>query len=237
VGQINCVNSLAAIKKLVFDEKKYTMVELVDALKNNWEGKEEMRLMFASCPHWGNDEEYVDEIGRDFMLRNTQLVHTFKNIWGEEHAEDGTGASSYYQWSGLCGATPDGRKDRDLFHDGTVSPVLGTDLKGPTAVLKSVSKADHVHTFTHLFNQRFLPQMLEGENREAFVSYLRSFVDLGIHHVQFNIVDNKVLLDAQKHPEKHQDLTVRVAGFSAYFVELIKPVQDQIIARTQHSVL
>ncbi len=235
VGQINCVNSLAAMKKLVFDEKKYTMAELVEALKYNWEGKEDMRLEFAKCPHWGNDDEYVDEIGRDFMLRNTEVVHSFKNIWGYEHAEDGTGASSYYQWSGLSGATPDGRKDRGLFHDGTVSPVIGTDLKGPTAVLKSVSKADHAHTLTHLFNQRFLPQFLEGENREAFASYLRSFVDLGIHHVQFNIVDNRVLLDAQKHPEKHIDLVVRVAGFSAYFVELIKPVQDQIIARTQHA--
>ncbi|MFC1989058.1 pyruvate formate lyase family protein, partial [Chloroflexota bacterium] len=146
VGQINCVNSLTAMKKLIFDDKKYTMAEMVDALKNNWEGKEEMRLEFASAPHWGNDDEYVDEIGRDFMRRNTELVHSFKNIWGYEHAEDGTGASSYYQWSGLAGATPDGRKDREIFHDGTVSPSLGTDKKGPTAVLKSVARADHAHT-------------------------------------------------------------------------------------------
>ncbi|MFC1954180.1 pyruvate formate lyase family protein, partial [Chloroflexota bacterium] len=234
IGQVTCINSLAAIKKLVFDDKKYTMAEMVDALKNNWEGKEEMRLEFASAPHWGNDDEYVDEIGRDFMLKNTELVHSFKNIWGYEHAEDGTGASGYYKWSGLAGATPDGRKDRDLFHDGTVSPSIGTDKKGPTAVLKSVAKADHVNTFTHLLNQRFVPQFLEGENREAFVSYLKSFVDLGIHHVQFNIVDNKVLRDAQKNPDKYSDLVVRVAGFSAYFTDLEKPVQNQIIERTQH---
>ncbi|MFC1966205.1 glycyl radical protein [Chloroflexota bacterium] len=237
VGQVTCINSLAAMKKLVFDDKKYTMAEIADTLKNNWEGKEEMRLEFASAPHWGNDDEYVDEIGKDFMRRNTELVHSFKNIWGYEHAEDGTGGSSYYSWSGLAGATPDGRKDRGLFSDGTVSPYIGTDKKGPTAVLKSVAQADHVHTFTHLFNQRFVPQFLEGENREAFVSYLRSFVDLGIHHVQFNIVDNKVLRDAQKHPEKYSDLVVRVAGFSAYFIDLVKPVQDQIIERTQHVAL
>ncbi|MFC1864959.1 glycine radical domain-containing protein, partial [Chloroflexota bacterium] len=121
--------------------------------------------------------------------------------------------------------------------DGTVSPAVGTDLKGPTAILKSVAKADHAHTYTHLLNQRFLPQFLEGENREAFVSYLRSFIELGIHHIQFNIIDNKVLLDAQQHPEKHVDLVVRVAGFSAYFVALEKPVQNQIIARTQHTAL
>ncbi|MFC1966343.1 glycine radical domain-containing protein [Chloroflexota bacterium] len=193
-----------------------------------------MRLEFASAPHWDNDGEYVDEMGRDFMQRNTELVHSFKNIWGYEHAKDGTGGSSYYQWSGLTGATPDGRKDRGLFNDGTCSPSIGTDKKGPTAVLKSVAQADRAHTFTHLFNQRFIPQFLEGENREAFVSYLKSYVDLGIHHVQFNIVDNKVLLEAQKHPEKYSDLVVRVAGYSAYFVDLLKPVQGQIIARTQH---
>ncbi len=237
VGQVTCTNSLAAMKKLVFDEKKVTMAELVEALKNNWEGKEELRQMFMNAPHWGNDDDYVDQIGRDFMQRNTELVHSFKNIWGYEHAEDGTGASAYFRWSGLSGATPDGRKDRELFGDGTVSPVIGTDLRGPTAVLKSVSKVDHAHTFTHLFNQRFLPQFLEGENREAFVSYLRSFVDLGIHHVQFNIVDNETLLDAQKHPEKYADLVVRVAGYSAYFIDLAKPIQDQIIARTQHTAL
>ncbi|MFC1940549.1 pyruvate formate lyase family protein [Chloroflexota bacterium] len=234
VGQINCINSLAAIKKLVLDDRKYTMAELADALKNNWEGREEMRLEFANAPHWGNDEEYVDEVGREFFRRNTELVHSFRNIWGYEHSEDGTGGSSYYSWSGLTGATPDGRKDRDLFHDGTVSPSIGTDEKGPTAVLKSVARADHARTFTHLLNQRFIPQFLDGENKEAFVSYLRSFVDLGIHHIQFNIVDNKVLLDAQKNPDKYPDLVVRVAGYSAYFVDLIKDVQDQIIERTQH---
>ncbi|MFC1864326.1 pyruvate formate lyase family protein [Chloroflexota bacterium] len=234
MGQINCINSLAAIKKLVFDEKKYTMAELVEALQNNWEGKEEMRQDFANCPHWGNDDDYVDAIGRNFYRRNTELVHSFKNIWGFEHAEDGTAGASFYQWSGLTGAAPDGRKDRDLFADGTISPAIGTDLKGPTAVLKSVAKADHAHTFSHLLNQRFLPQFLEGENKEAFISYLRSFVDLKIHHVQFNIVDNKLLLDAQEHPEEHVDLVVRVAGFSAYFVGLPKPVQDQIISRTVH---
>ncbi len=235
VGQITCVNSLAAMKKLVFDEKKVTMAELTEALKNNWEGKEELRQMFLQAAKFGNDNAYVDEIARDFMQRNTEVVHSFKNIWGYEHAEDGTGGSAYYGWSGLTGATPDGRKDRDLFNDGTVSPSIGSDKKGPTAVLKSVAAIDHPHTFTHLFNQRFLPQFLEGDNREAFVSYLRTFVDLGIHHIQFNIVDNEVLLDAQKHPEEHSDLVVRVAGYSAYFVDLKKEIQNQIIGRTRQA--
>ncbi len=236
VGQITCVNSLAAMKKLVFEEKRVTMAELVEALNNNWEGKEELRRTFMNAPHFGNDDEYVDLIARDFMQRNTEVVHSFKNIWGYEHAEDGTGAAGYFRWSGLTGATPDGRKDRGLFNDGTVSPVIGTDKKGPTAVLKSVGKIDHVHTFTHLFNQRFFPQYLEGENREAFVAYLRTFVDLKIHHIQFNIVDNKVLQEAQEHPAEHSDLVVRVAGYSAYFIDLASPIQDQIIARTVHAI-
>ncbi|MDY7019295.1 MAG: pyruvate formate lyase family protein, partial [Chloroflexota bacterium] len=236
VGQVTCVNSLAAIKKLVFDDKKVTMAELVEALKNNWEGKEELRQMFLRAPEFGNDDPYVDEIARDFTLRNAQVVHSFKNIWGYEYAEDGTGGASYYGWSGLTGATPDGRKDRDLFSDGTVSPAIGSDKKGPTGVLKSVGAIDHTHTLTHLFNQRFLPQFLEGDNREAFVSYLRSFIDLGIHHVQFNIVDNETLLDARKHPEKHGDLVVRVAGYSAYFIDLKEEIQDQIMERTQQTL-
>jgi formate C-acetyltransferase len=234
VGQITVVNSLVAMKKLVFDEKKVTMAELVDALQNNWEGKEELRQMFLNAPKFGNDEEEVDEIARDFMQRNTEAVHSFKNIWGYEHSEDGTGASSYYNWSGRTGATPDGRKDRDLFNDGTISPIVGTDKKGPTAILKSVAKVDHTKTLTHLLNQRFMPEFLEGENRATFVSYLKAFVDLGIHHIQFNIVDDKVLRAAQEKPEDYGDLVVRVAGYSAYFVDLIKPLQDQIIGRTKH---
>jgi formate C-acetyltransferase len=147
--------------------------------------------------------------------------------------EDGTGGSTYFAYSGLTGATPDGRKDRDLFNDGTVSPYAGTDKKGPTAVLNSVSKIDHVRTFTHLLNQKFLPQYLGGDNRETFVAYLRTWVDLGIHHIQFNVIDRQVLLDAQQNPEKYTDLIVRVAGFSAYFVDLEKELQNQIIARTE----
>ncbi|MCH8864537.1 MAG: type II toxin-antitoxin system HicB family antitoxin, partial [Chloroflexi bacterium] len=95
LGQVTCINALAAMKKLVFDEKKVTMTELVEALENNWEGKEDLRVMFLNGPHWGNDDEYVDEIGRDFMRSNTEMVHSFKNIWGFEHAEDGTSGSSF----------------------------------------------------------------------------------------------------------------------------------------------
>ncbi len=234
VGQVTVVNSLAAVKKLVFEDKRVPMAELVDALKNNWEGKEDLRQMFISkAPKFGNDDDYVDLLARDIYLRTTQTIRGFKNIYGGPFMEDGTGGSTFYTGSVLTGATPDGRKDRGYFNDGTVSPVAGTDKKGPTAVLKSVAKIDHVKTFTHLLNQKFLPQYLEGANRDAFVAYLKTWVDLGIHHIQFNVFDRETLLEAQRNPEKYANLVVRVAGYSAYFVDLDKGLQDQIISRTE----
>lgn len=236
VGQITIANSLAAMKKLVFEENKVSMAELLDALKNNWQGKEELRQMCLNeVPKFGNDDDYVDLIARDIQLRTTEVFHSFKNIWGGPFIEDGTGGSNYYAFSGLTGATPDGRVDRDYFNDGTVSPVPGTDKKGPTAALKSVAKLDHARTFTHLFNQKFPPQYLAEEYKDSFVAYLRTWVNLGIHHIQFNTISREALVDAQEHPEKYKDMVVRVAGFAAYFIDLGKPIQDQIIARTDET--
>jgi pyruvate formate-lyase/glycerol dehydratase family glycyl radical enzyme len=237
VGQVTVINALAAMRKLVFEEKKVSMGELIEAVKSNWEGKEDLRQKFMNePPKWGNDDDFVDLIGRDFYTRTNQVIKSFKNIWGGIFNEDGTGASSYFDYSGLTGATPDGRKDRELFNDGTVSPQVGTDRKGPVATLKSVSKIDHAGTFTHLFNQKYTPQEVQKNNGSNFIALLRTFVDLGIHHVQFNVIDKQKLLDAQMHPEKYTDLVVRTAGLAAYFVDLTKPVQDQIIARTELSL-
>lgn len=237
IGQVTVVNSLAAVKKLVFEEKRVSMAELVEALKNNWEGKEDLRQMFIhKAPKFGNDDDYVDLLARKIYAETTRLIRNFKNIYGTSFLEDGTGGSTYYFGSVLCGATPDGRKARDLFNDGTVSPVPGTDRSGPTAVLKSVAKLDHVRGFTHLLNQSFLPETLEGENKEKFISYLRCWSDLGIHHIQFNVFGPETLEDAQLNPDKYGTLVVRVAGFSAYFVDLDKMVQDQIISRTRQKL-
>jgi formate C-acetyltransferase len=236
VGQVTIINAMAAMRKLVFEDKKVPMAELIDALKKNWEGKEYLRQMFLNKPpKWGNDDDYVDLIGRDFYTRTNRVIKSFKNIWGVSHNEDGTGASTYFDYSGLTGATPDGRKDLDLFNDGTVSPAIGTDVKGPLATMKSVSKVDHAGTFTHLFNQKFTPREVMRNGGANFIALLRTFVDLGIHHTQFNVIDRETLLDAQKHPEQYGDLVIRVAGLAAYFVDLTKAVQDQIIARTELS--
>jgi formate C-acetyltransferase len=236
VGHITVVNSLIAIKKLIFDEKKIRMDQLLDALKNNWEDKEELRQMFINAPKFGNDDDYVDIFARDLIQKTTKVMESFKNLYGGHYQVDGSGGSSYYAYSGLTGATPDGRKDRDLFNDGTVSPAIGTDIQGPTAVLNSVAKVDPLTTFNHLLNQKVQPQYLSSAYKDVFISYLKEFVDLGIHHIQFNIIDREILLDAQSHPERYSDLTVRVAGFSAYFIDMGKEMQDQIITRTEHSM-
>jgi len=233
VGQTTVVNALVAMKKLIFEDKKVTMEQLLQALKDNWEGHEELRQVFLDAPKFGNDDDYVDLFARDVHIGTCETIHQFKTIYGFNAQCDGSGSASYFAFSGLTGATPDGRKDRQVFGDGTVSPVAGTDKKGPTAVLKSVAKIDPLLTFNHLFNQRWMPEFLEGDNRAKFVAYLRTYVDLGIHHDQGNVIDDTVLRDAQEHPENYESLVVRVAGFSAYFTDMHKEVQDQIIARTK----
>ncbi len=236
VGQTTAVNALVAMKKLIFEDKRVTMDRLLQALRDNWEGHEELRQMFLDAPKFGNDDDYVDLFARDVHIRTCQTIHQFKTIYGFNAQCDGSGSASYFAFSGLTGATPDGRKDREVFGDGTVSPVAGTDKKGPTAVLKSVAKIDPLLTFNHLFNQRWMPEFLEGDNRAKFVAYLRTFVGLGIHHVQGNVIDDTVLRDAQVNPENYESLVVRVAGFSAYFTDMHKEVQDQIIARTKQKL-
>jgi len=213
-----------------------TMSELLQALKDNWEGHEELRQKFLDAPKFGNDDDYVDMFARDVHIRTCRTMHQFKTIFGFNVQSDGSGSAAYVAFSGLTGATPDGRRDREMFSDGTVSPAPGTDKKGPTAVLKSVAKIDPMLTFNHLFNQRWEPAFLEGDNRSKFVSYLRTFVDLGIHHVQGNVIDDVVLREAQAHPEEHESLVVRVAGYSAYFTDCHKDVQEQIIARTKQKL-
>jgi formate C-acetyltransferase len=236
VGQITVVNSLAAMKKLIFDEKRVSMKELLEALDKDWDGYEGLRQMFMDAPKFGQDDDYVDQIAQDIYRRTTDVIQSFKDIYGGFFREDGTGGSTYYAGSLLTGATPDGRKSTDLFNDGTISPTPATDKKGPTAVLKSIAKVDQVRSFTNCLNQKFSSHFLENDNRALFVAYLKTFIDLGIHHIQFNITDREMLLDAQKKPEDYSTLVVRVAGYSAYFTDLNPSLQNQIITRTQQSL-
>jgi pyruvate-formate lyase len=158
-----------------------------------------------------------------------------KDAWGWPVTIDGSTAAAF-QSSGLgCGASPDGRLNGGTMADGTVSPMAGVDKNGPTAVLNSVGKIPYMHS--QLLNQRFMPQFLEGENKKLFAQYLREWYEKGtIPHIQFNVMDSQVLRDAQEHPEEYTDLQVRVAGYSAFWVDLSTETQDSIIARAEQSL-
>jgi formate C-acetyltransferase len=234
LGPTNVADCMAAIKKNVFDDKKVTMNALLKALEANWEGHEEIRQLMLNAPKYGNDDDYVDRIAAEVQQRTAEVMLTFKNRFGYPCRGDGSGISATYAAGAIVPATPDGRKSGEPLADATLSPVFGTDRKGPTAVLKSASKISTEKTHNHLLNQKFLPESLEGEMKEVFIAYLRSWGELGISQIQFNIVDRETLLDAQNNPENHSDLLVRVAGYSAYFVDLSKGLQDSIIARTEH---
>jgi pyruvate formate-lyase/glycerol dehydratase family glycyl radical enzyme len=234
-GAVNLCDSLAAIQKLVFDDGKYTMEELVGALKANWEGYETMRQDFLHAPKYGNDDDFADEWAVKVMTRLHDTVSQVKDAWGCPVTFDGSTAAAY-QMAGLpCAASPDGRLAGGHLADGSVSPMAGADRYGPTAALNSVGKIPYMHP--QLLNQRFLPVFLEGENKKLFAGFLREWYEKGtIPHIQFNVVDSEVLREAQENPERYADLQVRVAGYSAFWVDLPRETQDSIIARTEQSL-
>lgn len=229
------VDSLAAIKKLVFDEKKYTMAQLVEALENNWEGYEEMRLDFVkNAPKWGNDDDYVDQIMvqclKDIAAHSWEIKDPSGNPWPVLPEN----VSGNIHYANMVGALPNGRRLGDALYDGGISPGPGLDKKGPTAVLKSCSKFNHVTDGrAFLLNQRLSPTQLQGEKGyQLWKNYIKTWAELGLDHVQFNMVDDKTLRAAQKEPENYQELIVRVAGYSACFVDISRKTQDNIIQRT-----
>jgi len=234
-GHVNVADSLAAMKKLVFEEKTLTMSELLTALKNNFEGYEELRQKLLNAPKFGNDDDYADSIMRDVVHLTQKEVNKFKNLWGYPWTLDGSTAGGYYAAGVATWALPDGKREgrMEAYADGTISPAAGRDKKGPTAVIKSMGKIDPPVSQTG--NQKFMPQFLEGTNKEKFAAYLKTWADLGGWHIQFNTVNRETLIQAQKYPEQHTNLVIRVAGYSAHFVDIPKGLQDDIIDRTVQS--
>lgn len=234
IGRQNLSDSLAAMQKLVFDEKKYTMDELIIALKANWSGYEEMHQDFLNAPKYGNDDDYADEWYRKVNVRMEEMLNQMQDAYGFTCTIDSS-VIIYYQISGLaCGASADGRRAGEHLADGSTSPMAGADKNGPTAVLNSAAKTPYLHT--HLFNQRFQPMWLEGENKALFSAYLREWYEKGtISHIQFSVMDSDVLRDAQQSPQEYSDIQVRVAGYSAFFVDLPRETQESIIMRTEQS--
>ena len=191
-------------------------------------------MMKTRAPKYGNDDDEVDALAKEIHRKTEDAIEESVNPFGIAYEGDGSGVSATYGLAGDCEATPDGRRYGDPFADGTNSPMPGADVNGPTAVLASAAKVGA--PYNQLLNQKFSPQFLEGGNKELFYSYLRTWGDLGIPHIQFNVIDKATLLHAQAHPEEHTDLIVRVAGYSAYFVDLSKGLQDNIIERTDQGL-
>lgn len=238
VGIINVANSMAAIKKCVFEDKLFTMKELREALKHNFEGYEEIERHLWKAPKYGNNDPYVDDITVE--LYDTYIKKTEENVnWlGGPWRTSTLSVHAEVTLGNACGATPDPRKAGAPLADAGLSPCPGTDVNGPTAFILSATRPDHTKMDAYLLNMKFHPSAIEGlAGSEKFVALNDTFFDLGGYHIQYNIVDSKMLRDAQKHPEKYQDLMIRVAGFTARWVELGPAVQEEIIRRTEYGEL
>lgn len=234
----NVADSLAAIKQAVFDERWLTAGQLLDALRDNYEGHEVLRQrLLNQAPKYGNDDNCVDGIATKWADRYSELVGQWRNIRGGPYQPGFYTVSAHVPMGSHVGATPDGRKAGQPLADGGLSPSAGRDHRGPTAVLHSVSKLNlKLASNGTLLNLKFLPLFFDGKQAlEKFVLLLRGFCQLGIPHVQFNVVSGQMLREAQANPQQYRSLVVRVAGYSAYFVELDKDLQDEIIRRTEFS--
>jgi formate C-acetyltransferase len=235
VGLGSITDVLASVKYNVFDEKQISMQDLLKALENNFEGDETLRQRFLNkTPKYGNDDDYTDEIMKSVFEAYYDAVRGRPNTKGGFYEINLLPTTVHIYFGKVVGATPDGRKAAEPLSEG-ISPVQGADRKGPTAVLKSASKMDHVRTGGTLLNQKFTPHLLADEDgMEKLAHLIRSYFKLNGHHIQLNVVSADMLRDAQKHPEKYRDLVVRVAGYSDYFVDIAVDLQNEIIKRTEH---
>ncbi len=236
-GANNAADGLAAIRKLVFDEKRLTLEEYLAAVQNNYQGEHERvyRMIEQDCPKFGNDDDSVDAISRDIMRVVRAECDKWNDIYGKPFILDGTTASAPIGAGMILPATCDARRQAEPFHDGSISPVQGRDTSGPTATLRSVAKVKTLETGNFLLNQKFMPTFFDPEHYDIMEGYMKTLKDMGIHHVQFNCVDRNTLVEAKAHPEKYRDLIVRVAGYSAYFIDLDNRMQDEIIRRTEQA--
>ncbi len=237
ITTVVAANSMVAMKKLIFDEKKYTMQQLVDALHSNWEGFEEMQRDFLNAPKWGNDDDEADQTIKLFYEDIIAgEMRKLTNYSGGPVMPTGQAVGLYMEVGSRTGPTPDGRFGGEAADDGGISPYMGTDKKGPTAVLRSVSKVNSSTQKANLLNQRLSTSIMRSKHGfNIWLAYMKTWFDLDIDHVQFNVVSTEEMKAAQKEPEKHGDLIVRVSGFSARFVDISTYGQNTIMARTEQS--
>ena len=235
VGMGTMTDVLASVKHNVFDQKHISMKGLLKALKDNFKGNEPLRQRFLNkSPKYGNDDDYADEITRSIFDAYYEAVNGRPNTKGGFYQINLLPTTVHIYFGKMVGAMPDGRKAAEPLSEG-ISPVQGSDRKGPTAVIQSAAKIDHLRTGGTLLNQKFTPHLLaDEEGIDKLAHLIRSYFRLDGHHIQLNVVSADTLREAQKHPEKYRDLIVRVAGYSDYFVDVSVDLQNEIIKRTEH---
>ncbi|SDE95961.1 glycyl radical protein [Eubacterium pyruvativorans] len=236
IGLAVVANSLAAVKKLVFEDHETDMATLTQALRANWEGYEQLRAKAKACPKYGNDEDYVDDLALEVANHFYEKIHGYRDIFGSPFNTAFMGISNYIPMGRVLGATPCGRKNGEPSSEG-VSPYVGTDHSTPLAAMKSTAKLNQeIHSGGTLLNLRLNPEIVATKRGQANLgAMVQSLFSMGGFHVQFNCIRSETLRDAQAHPENYRDLLVRVAGYSTQFVNLSRSMQDAIIARTEHN--
>ncbi len=235
VGLGTITDSLTALKYHVFDNRTIAMKDFLDALNTDFQGYDDFRqLLVNSTPKYGNDEDYADDVMKEIFESFYEAVNGRPNTRGGVHRINLLPTTCHVYFGSMIGALPDGRRAGKPLSEG-ISPVQGADRNGPTAVVKSAAKIDHIRTGGTLLNQKFLPQVLEDEQGITKLAHLiRAYFKMDGHHMQFNVVNSDELRRAQDYPDDYRDLIVRVAGYSDYFVDLTPQLQNEIIERTTH---
>jgi formate C-acetyltransferase/4-hydroxyphenylacetate decarboxylase large subunit len=236
-GLVNAANSLAAIRALCFENGDCTLGELKDALAADWKGFEALRKKAQNAPKWGNDDDRADSVFLDLFNDYCDFVPGQLNYLGRPYDPSMLAISTPVPFGKACAAFPDGRRAGESLADGVTSPFPGTDKNGPTAVIRSSSKVDHSRIRGGLLNLKFHPSALSGgRGSNNLLALIKTYFEKPGFHIQFNVVDSDMLRDAVAHPENYRDLVVRVAGFSAYWVEMSAALQEQVIWRTEHGL-
>ncbi len=235
VGLGTITDCLVSLKYNVFDKKRISMSEMLKALGNDFNDNENLLFILQNdTPKYGNDDDYADEVMQEIFKAYHDTVNGRPNAKGGMHRINLLPTTCHVYFGKVTGALPDGRKKGIPFSEG-ISPVQGADVNGPTAVVKSASKIDHVQTGGTLLNQKFMPDLLKDKKGiQSLVNLIRSYFAMDGHHIQFNVVAKETLEQAKIHPENYRDLIVRVAGYSDYFINLTPDLQDEIIKRTGH---
>jgi formate C-acetyltransferase len=234
VGLGTVTDALAAVKWQVFEGGKVSMQQLLEAMQADFDGHEELRQMLSNkTPKYGNDDPRADELAEQVFDAYYNVLNGRPNTKGGKYGVNLLPTTVHIYFGSVVGALPNGRKAGQALSEG-ISPSQGADVKGPTAVLNSAARIDHARTGGTLLNLKFSPHTLNGDGIDRLADLIRSYFNLDGHHVQFNVIDSAALREAQLHPEQHRNLIVRVAGYSDYFVDVGRELQNEIISRTEH---